>query len=439
MMLGLLLSLLTAPIAPTTLAAEVLKTASLNFNSEAVPEDTHSRLRDKRFMAATAWIRENQPDIIFIVEGWNYRGFPSIIKALAMATGYDYTYRLTMGVNGLMLDSNGVLIKPGHRFADKQNFKLPHASMTIGDGQTWIISPGATSWGIGGKIITAGGNTVYAYATHLIGADQAKRSDQLIGLHRMIEKEIQDSGESVDKAKILIAGDLNESPASPAVGNLKAIGYQDSFLSAHPEAAAIEPIVCTFCSDPTTENFNPMSIAPNQVPAQNVIEGDNRIDYILSHGPGMKVLASSIAFTETLNGVWMSDHFGMKSTFVLGETDAASTPVVANPYRDRTRSFPPSRVIEVTPDQLFCNRSGCSHSMGPLETPSATGVTFINSTKHMIHVDIEGTGRVWPSNFAFVGPGKVAAFFFDEGSGQYSFDTHHLLSPKVLRGDLLTK
>jgi hypothetical protein len=430
MMLGLLLSLLAGPSIPSTNAAEILKTVSLNFNSETVPEDKHQRLRDKRFMAMTKWIRENQPDVVFIVEGWNYRGFPSIVKALGMATGYDYTYRLTMGVNGLMLDSNGIMIKPGHRFVETRSYKLPHASPTMGNGQTWIVSPGATSWGVGGKIRTAGGNTIYAYATHLIGKNASVRTDQLIGLHRFIEKEIRDQGESIEDANILFAGDFNEQPDSVLMNNMKAIGYRDSFGFTHPEVTAGTAEACTFCSEPGSAFFNPMTIGTNQFPEQSVVEGDIRIDYILSRGSKIKPISSNVAFTGIYNGVWMSDHFGVHSTFAVG-SGADQVPVTPVAYRDEDPSGIRNQVVEVTPERLFCSHGKCKHSIGELDVSASNGVTFVNRTKALIHVDIEGTGRVWPSRYNFLTPGHSTAFFFDKGE-RYSFDTHHLMGIKVM-------
>jgi hypothetical protein len=438
MMLGLLISLLTPVFNPEAKAAEILKTVTLNFNSETVPEDTRSMLRDRRFVAATRWIKENAPDVIFIEEGWNYRGSPSIIKSLAESTGYSYHYRLTMGLNGLLLDSNGVLLKPGHQFVEKHSYKLPHAAPTFGDGKTWIVSLGATAWGIGGKILTAGGNTVYAYATHLIGDTESKRSDQILGLHQEIEQEIKNAGESIQDAKIIIAGDLNQSPKSQTLNNLGILGYSDSFLAVHPEAQ-IESSDCTFCSNPTNSYFNPLTVASNQFPSQDTIDGDLRIDYILSRGKGMTPLASTIGFTEPLNGVWMSDHFGVMSSFALGESLQGELPVLDNPDHDRTHSISKTRVIEITDQDLYCTSKGCSHSLGALDVSTLTGVTFINRTKRLLEVDLSGKGKIWPTPFAFLKPDRVAAFFFDVKNSTYSFDAHHILGIKVLNGKLVTQ
>ncbi|NDG85796.1 MAG: endonuclease/exonuclease/phosphatase family protein, partial [Proteobacteria bacterium] len=215
-------------------AGELIKTVNLNFNSETVPEDIHSALRDRRFPAMVAWIKQQSPDILFIEEGWNYRGTPSIVKSLGQALGYSWHYRLTMGLNGLILDSNGVLLKPGFTFEEKSIVKLAHPSPTLGNGSTWIVSLGATSWGVGGRIRTPQGHLVHAYATHLIGKTESDRRDQIESLHEAIVNGIRNSGASPDDSRILIAGDLNADPDTSVMKLMESLGYQDTFKQAHP-------------------------------------------------------------------------------------------------------------------------------------------------------------------------------------------------------------
>ena len=429
---GLILSLLFNTFSTASYSGEIIKTVSLNFNSETVPEDFRSRLRDRRINAMISWMKQNSPDLIFIEEGWNHRGSPSIVKSLAEAMGYTYHYRLTMGVNGLLMDSNGILLRPGFEIEDAATFKLAHASPTLGDGKTWIVSLGSTSWGVGAKIKTPGGNTLYAYATHLIGKTEAKRRDQVKSLHDAIEHQIFAQGEDPAQAKILIAGDLNETPDSSTLNALRSLGYQDSFKEAHPEARDISQ-VCTFCGNPFNDSYNPMTLAPNQVPAQSAIEGDLRIDYILSKGPEIRSRASTIVFTEPLNGVWMSDHYGLETTFELG---APSGSIVSNPITDRTRTLPRAQVIEITDRDLDCDAEGCHHLRSNIEVNSATGVTFLNHTRKALKITLKGNGSIWPGKFALPRSGRVAAFFFDPGPQNASFKARHLFSQKLLQGVL---
>jgi hypothetical protein len=417
---------------PPAYSGEIIKTLSLNFNSETVPEDFRSRLRDRRFKAMIDWINLNSPDLIFIEEGWNHRGSPSIVKSLSEATGYTSYYRLTMGLNGLLLDSNGILLRPGFELKEPTNLKLAHASPTLGDGKTWIVSLGPTSWGVGGEIRTPGGNTLYAYATHLIGKTEEKRRDQLKSLHEAIARQVSETGGDPDRAKILIAGDLNETPESRTLNLLQGLGYRDTFKEAHPQIRDISQS-CTFCGNPINPLYNPMTLAPNQVPAQSAIEGDLRIDYILAKGDEIQTKASTIVFTEPLNGVWMSDHYGIESTIELGPTSEALLP---NEITDRTHSIPQSRVVEITDHNLFCDSEGCRHQLADLDVNAASGITFLNHTHKALEITLKSDGRVWPGKFALPRSGRVTAFFFDPDTRMASFQARHLLGKKIVKGSL---
>jgi hypothetical protein len=433
MLVGLLLSFFLNPT--ISHSAELLKIVALNFNDEQVPEDPQSEIRDIRFQVMSDWIKSNQPDIVFIAEGWNYHGYPSVVIPLAEATGYRYTYRLTMGVNGILLDSDGVLVKNTFHWDEEMSFKLPHSSASLGDGKTWIVSLGASSWGVGGRVTTPAGNPLYLYATHLIAKTDAQRGDGIMGLHAGIEGEISDRGESIDKSNIFIAGDFNSDPVSAVMNGILGLGYRDTFEIAHPGMTTVE--ACTLCTNPLSPNFNPMTIAPGQLPAQNTESGDDRIDYILMKSPKATVLASTLIFTETVNNIWMSDHSGVMSTVLLGD-DAGTPPSVPNPVRDRKTVGEPSQIIEITDKNLNCDQDGCQHELPQINAASATGVTFVNHSSKSVRVEIDGAAQIFPRNYSLILKDKVASYFFEKGANSFRFWVYRTLSKKKLTGSIQT-
>ena len=405
------------------------------------PEDTHFQIRDLRFQAMTEWIQNNQPDIVFIEEGWSYHNYPSVVIPLAEATGYSYTYRLTMGVNGILLDSNGVLVKNTFHWDEKYAYKLAHSSPSLGNGKTWIVSLGSSSWGVGGRVTTPAGNPLYLYATHLIASADSDRADALVSLHHGIEGEIAYNGESADQANIFIAGDFNSDPVSSVMSQILPLGYQDTFDHAHPGMTT--QAACTLCSNPLTTEFNPMTIAPGQLPAQNTESGNDRIDFIIAKSPKVTTLASSLIFTERMNGIWMSDHFGVMSTVLLGDSTTPPSgtppiPPVPNPVRDRKQTGEPSQVIEVTDQNFNCDQAGCAHELPQINASSDTGVTFVNHTSHRFRIDITGDKDIFPREYTLVLKGKVASFYFAKGSNPFRFTVYRNLSKKKLTGFIQT-
>ena len=404
-------------------ASENLKVMSLNFNSETVYEDKHSKLRDIRFLAAVEWIKANQPDVILIQEGWNYHWHPSVVVPLAEAVGYDYHYRLTMGAPGILLDSNGVLVKKKFKLSNVFSKKLPHASLSLGGGREFILSLGASSWAIGGQITLQDGSTIFLVSTHLIGKDVSTRNDQAHALSKIFP----------EGARLILAGDFNLTPESDGVKGLVSKGYQDSFTTAHP--LLLDGVsACTLCGDEKTDEFNPMTIAPGQIPKQDELATNERIDYIFAKGNDVKVLSSQLVFTEPLHQVWMSDHYGVLSEFEIGNENKVnqSKPNLMN---DRTLPLNKAKIIELTDADYRCDFDGCTHELPEINTSYEKGVVFINRSQRTIKIQIEGEGNIWPRDFARINPGRVAAFFF-EPNKQYQFSSRWPWSRKKLWGNI---
>src|SRR4051812_4011314 len=80
------------------ITSRLFKVLELNFNSEIVAcDDRDEKIRDRRFAAMIEYIKQEDPDVILLNEGWNYQDHPSVAIPLAAATGYNYHYRLVEG------------------------------------------------------------------------------------------------------------------------------------------------------------------------------------------------------------------------------------------------------------------------------------------------------------------------------------------------------
>ncbi len=409
---------------------QVLKILELNFNSEVVLEDGDYRFRDRRYDAIIQWINDNNPDIVMIAEGWNYHGFFSIVQALALAVNYDYTYRVGMGIPFVLADSDGILVKKNLKLDQTQGFKLPHSGASIGNGQGWVAPLGANSYAVGGRITLQDGSSVYVYATHLISKGGA---DDPNAIHAAIVKQAEDNGEDVNHIQAIVAGDFNTTPTEPASTALIAHGYRDTYADAHPDLSSTEE-ACTNCMVPTSQYYNPMTIAPGLFPAQATLGGNDRIDYIFTLGQNTHTLASTVAFTHTLNDLWMSDHYGVVSSIVVGGDAPAST-IFPNPTRDSVTDEH-ALVIHLTDENLTCDQvSKCTTEFPDSEISAAKGITFINDTSHKVRITINGSGQVWPRNHDVIKKNQATAFYFTPGE-EHSFIAKRVNTRKKLVGNL---
>ena len=418
-----------------TQAGQVLKTLTLNFNSETTIQDRAFKIRDVRFKAMQEWVKQNDPDIIFVQEGWNYRGAPSVIIPLAHAIGYDYAYRVGEGIPFLLADSNGILVKKSLHLSQARNFELPYGKPEIGNGSGWIFPLGANSYAVGGRITLRDGSSMYVYSTHLISNGQVGAVAGLEAIHLEVMNQAIANGEDTDKTRSIIAGDFNSKTNDPALVAIRAFGYQDTFAQAHPSLDTAEN-ACTMCMDPMSVYFNPMSISPAQFPKQATIGGNERIDYLLTRGPEIRTLASTMVFTQPLHDVWMSDHMGVMSTLAVG--DVATEGSYPNPIRD-SENIEKSLVIHLNHDNLFCeNAADCTVILPDSDISSSMGITFINETKGYIRLKITGTGHIWNQDHTILAPKEATAFYFDPHS-TYEFSAHELFTRKKLFGGLSVK
>jgi hypothetical protein len=389
--------------------AQILKVLTLNFNAEPVPEDHGYALRDPRLAGIVDWIEQNDPDIVAIEEGWNYRDSPSVIKTLAEAVGYDYTYRISMGAPLVLYSSEGILAKKKFNLSQREDFELAHSAPWIGDGKTWVVIFGGVSWSVGARLTLDDGSPLYAFSGHLVGSDQSQRDDQIAGMDQSARRKVAENDEDWDQARVLLMGDFNSSPGSPGTSRLAAAGYHDTFGEAHPGLD-----LCTNCTDPNGYLFNPMTLGPGQFPAQDAAGPGTRIDYVWARGPGISTLASTLTFTAPVNGVWMSDHYGVTSWISVG--DDASAPPPPNAIVDSQDPPGPTTVLNVTDELMSCDTPHCIHDLPDQQVSAARGVTVTNGSKTSLRVECDSPAHVYPRNWADLDPGQTASFFYTPGA-----------------------
>jgi len=413
-------------------SGQVLKTLTLNFNSEEVLQDKSSQIRDARFKSIQEWVKQNEPDIIFIQEGWNYHGMPSVIVPLAKIIDYDYAYRVGEGIPFLLADSSGILVKKSLHLTQTRNFELPYGKSEIGNGGGWVLPLGANSYAVGGRITLEDGSSLYAYSTHLISNGDTGAVAGLNAIHQTILNQALSNGENPENMRSIIAGDFNSKPNDPGLIAIKSLGYRDTFAEAHPGLETAENS-CTLCMDPHSVYFNPVTISPAQFPKQAEIGGNDRIDYILARGPQIKTLASTVVFTKPIHHVWMSDHMGVMSTVAVGEVPAAED--YPNPLRDNENTKT-SLIIHLNHENIHCeNSTNCTSILPDSEIDPSLGVTFINDTKGYIRIKLNGVGHVWNQDHVILAPQDASAFYFDPDS-TYEFRAHELFTRRKLYGGL---
>ena len=416
---GLSAGLLLSSVESRAESPQLLKVLSLNFNSELLLLDTDYRVRDFRFAAIVEWVLKNDPDVVLIQEGWNYRDDASIGVSLAAALGYDLTYRLDMGAPFLLYDSDVILAKKNLHMKSLKSVKLPHSAVELGDGKTWIISLGAISYVVGARLTLPGGEPIYVYSTHLVGADDQERADQAKALGNSIRKQLRKDGLTYDTAKVIVGGDFNSHPDSTGIQFLRNQGFEDTWAAAHPGDES-----CTNCSDPTQNYFNPFTIGANQFPDQSDQDIDERIDYIFTRGPGLRAVASTLTFNQPTDGIWMSDHYGVFTTLALNGFAAENNP---NPLRDAPDSDPAASVWNVGDAIFACDPDAaskpCRQPLPDISVRNGRGLAVQNGSSQGIEFHIKGKGIISTSPDADLDPKTQGAFTFSaDGDYQYTIE-----------------
>ncbi len=412
-----LLLFLVSVTMPHLSQASPLKVLTLNFNAEIVVEDQSHFIRDHRFQALVDWIQQNDPDLVFIVEGWNFHQAASVIPELAKAVGYDVHYRLSMGIPGLVMDSDGILVKKKFNLRDPSADLLPHSTWSLGDGIHWLFTPGTVSRAVGGLLTLEDGSPLFAYSAHLVASSQPQRDDQILALDEIVKTHALKQGMDPKKVNVLLAGDFNSEPNALGIQKLvQERGYVDVFKVMHPEIET-----CTYCADPNSPNFDPMTNAPGQFPPQNTPDHNQRIDYIFAKGGDLKgsrdvttlvPLAATLTFTSTINQVWMSDHFGIAATLSFNaEPPPRPWP---NALNDRVTSPQAPLFIKINDPLFSCDGLECTRELPPLQGTAEKGLVVFNQSHQILKITLNGPSTILPKKHALLLPGKIASFYFGE-------------------------
>jgi endonuclease/exonuclease/phosphatase family metal-dependent hydrolase len=404
-------------------SGQVLKILTLNFNNEITGfDDRKTEMRDLRFKAIVDWINTEQPDFVFFQEGWNYHSAPSLAIPVGEATGYDWYYRIGEGFPDLVWDSNAILARKSFHMQDTYVTDLPHSAPWIGDAVNWIVPFGTITKALFATVTLDDGSPLIVSTSHLIAGTDAQRTDQTQAWDALLHDYAFSHGTPWAQANVIFGGDTNSTPDSPEIQYIYQQGYTDAWLSSHPDHYDDEAS-CTNCGDPYGPRYNPMNMGANQLPAQNTVSPDERIDYIFAHGPEVKVLATTQVFTRPANHMWMSDHFGLVTYIQLG-TPTTPSPQPPNPLTD-SDELPPlaqEALLEVGDADL----SACDHSQNPVEcvnwlkpdSVDINGFTLMDTSSRSIHVSISGPGDVWPASSVDLPSSDGASFVFT-AAGDY--------------------
>ncbi|MDR3608164.1 MAG: endonuclease/exonuclease/phosphatase family protein [Oligoflexia bacterium] len=414
-----LMTLLAAALPAASLAADPgalrpLKILTLNFNSEEVVNDSDFFVRDLRFRGLKQWVLENDPDIILLQEAWTYHRDHSVSISLARAIGYDVSFQLEMGFLHLFDEADAVLTKKSLAVSEKRAIKLPHSAPELGNGKTWVIAFGAVSYAVKAKLKLPNGEPLYAYSTHLTGSSASDRADQANAIIDDARASAARDGVPWEQAHVIVGGDFNSAPDELAPLAMERAGFVDTFDAAHPGDPS-----CSLCEQPDQPWFNPFTIAPGQFPSQASDSDYDRIDYVFSHEPELKPIASTLTFTAPYRGVWMSDHYGVTS--ILAPVESYG---VENPIHDYSGEIAPTVIQTVTSETLYG-----PGPLPPLYVNGPRGVSIENRSD--IHIDIfmDGPGYIFSNSRASLDRGQQASFTFDT-PGDYTYVIQNVAGPR---------
>lgn len=405
----------TTPV--ITPAGQSLRILSLNWNAETVPSEVNSYLRDTRYKAMLDWVKINDPDIILLQEGWNYNGDPSVAQSLGRALGYDVAYHLDMGAPGVVYVSEAVLAKKKFKMSDEQDILLPHSAPFLGDGKNWILITGGVTFGVGATLHLDNNEPMYVYTSHMVGNTDNDRRDQMEALNEAVRKKVESDGGIWGRAKVIIGGDLNSSPKSPLDDYMHVNGYQDAWETTHPDDGGE-----TDCSDETHRYFNPAQLSGDLFPDQSDASSCERIDHIYTLGDSIHTAATTLAFMQPLERVWMSDHYGVFAT--IGVNGATPTP--PNNLRDTDKFMLPTHMLNITKEMFYCDGPSidrtCGSQLAPFYVVGPRGLTIKNVPgAGLLHVMFDrGPGNVLGSPHATLDSNTRATFYFSK-DGDYTF------------------
>lgn len=299
-------------------------------------------VRERRFSALVACIRELSPDVIAVNEA---NPLPFYAKRLAAETGCDFVWHI--GVSGLRLGPFGVpvnlregdviLARRGLslRFAGRVHlggggFAYNHVSMHTGNLTQAVLGSirvhgrdvyiAVTHWHASPRLDTAdeelerlAGRYGYtekqlAAAKKLIERDRAWKMKEAVRLAAWLEKKVPPG------SPLIVMGDLNAEHGWPETRHLLDRGFRDVFSAVRNSPGSTwDParngnLIKHYRVDETALFENPY----DHLHALDELE-PRRIDYILVNDilRESDILDAGLCCTARYEGVYASDHFGV--------------------------------------------------------------------------------------------------------------------------------
>lgn len=404
--LGLLLMSLQAAAEGETSVKAVgkLKVLSLNFNAEA----NNSEMKKRRFERFKKYIVDQDLDVIFIQETWQIENDPNLGVRAARELGLDVAYHFEDGVVGVRVTSTTILAKKYLNLRGIRAFKLPHSVPTVGNGTDTWVSLGETNILIGGTVTLNGGQVADVWTAHYMVANPQYRYDQARFSLEQMQQLVRDRGETWEKAWVFFGGDLNAEPSTPEMKMFREEAqFSDLWLKVHQDDPGH-----TITNDVTDPEYNPMEHAANQLPSQLVMDTPSRIDYLYAHIPADYAVGVTRVMTSPLDGMWMSDHYG-----VLGTFDFDGEGVIALPSADSDMAaLGQPTYIEITDENWRSLPSRLK-----LSAPSPRGFAVVNRADLKVEVVFTSNiGNIYNAGQAMLEPDNIVSFVFF-GPGKHNF------------------
>jgi endonuclease/exonuclease/phosphatase family metal-dependent hydrolase len=383
-----------------------LKILSFNFNAETL----NMHLQHQRLPIFEKYLQEKDPDIVAVQESWHLEGNVNFATIVAQDMDMDVVYHNENGIQDAKMVSISILAKKSLHLREVVALKLPHSAVTFGNGETTWWSLGETNYLIGGRITLKDGSDGFFWTAHLNGPSQEYRLDQVKAIYQQMTESANKAGYEWDNATVFFTGDLNASPAEPAMQFLThEMRMKDAWLQAHPDDLGF-----TDTGDPDLDEYNPMQHGAILVPPQNDFNTNERIDYIYSHIPKQKYkVGITRVFTKPINNIWMTDHFGLLSDFIFEEEG-----IIPMASCDSTPG-------EMAPTvRLLVDEDFFSHWQNSVNLKVAThrGFTFMNRADTTAAITFIGdnTDHIYTDSKTAITHDQLVSFAFDT-SGVYHF------------------
>jgi len=184
-------------------------------------------------------------------------------------------------------------------------------------------------------------------------------------------------------------------------------GLKDEWSQGHPGDPGYTAVGTLLSPE-----YDPMIHGTGFFPPQYYPIADQAIDHMLTHRPSQYSAAIMRVFTSPINNTWMSDHYGLLTTF-----DLNGIPPVSNPSADTDMAALGSPTIFTLTESGLANLPRQKNFV----VTSKRGLTLIDEP----NVDTQffftnDKGNAYPSNSADITTGNTASFaFFKSGNYKY--------------------